>query len=254
MPPAKISRPGIQQAHGESRWNRPGSSAPSKPTPTAKRNSGTNANSPSRVGVGSNFNGLNKGIHSADTYHFSSSRNRSNDVPRNETIVRAHDHRYKTAQRGGNTNCGRNSKSGTPPTPMHTPSEIAIIANRWSNVPTEIQTQEAQQRERNRASRLARKAEETASGVKHPSPPQPSVVENFRRVGVMSAEGMVASRAKLERRDLKQVATNAIVNNCMGNKVVLDVAGIDKDSLGELPPHIRFPFMTLLKLTGEKWM
>jgi len=56
--------------------------------------------------------------------------------------------------------------------------------------------QEALEREKNRAVRLAREAREAATGIKEPSPVQPSLVESFKKMDVQSEEGKTASRIR----------------------------------------------------------
>ena len=78
----------------------------------------------------------------------------------------------------------------------------------WNLTPGNIEVQEAMERERNRAMRLAREAREAATGIKEPPPAQPSLVESFKKMGVQSNQGETASRARMagETRGLEQEA------------------------------------------------
>jgi len=70
----------------------------------------------------------------------------------------------------------------------------------------------------------------------------------------MSFEVKIASRTRLGTHDIKQVAVNTIISNCVRSKVVLDLARIDKASLGNPPPHIRYTPGSVLKIAEEKGM
>jgi hypothetical protein len=84
----------------------------------------------------------------------------------------------------------------------------AQAVQQWNLTPDNIANQEAMEREKNRAVRLAREAREAATGIKEPLPVQPSLVESFKKMDVQSEGGKTASRALVakESRGLQQKA------------------------------------------------
>ncbi|KAI5840710.1 hypothetical protein DFP73DRAFT_172909 [Morchella snyderi] len=110
---------------------------------------------------------------------------------------------------------------GTRPNDNISQEDRSQAVNRWNIAANTIQDEESTERRKNREDRLAREAEEAASGIKREPVVHPKISETWRKVEISDGQGQV---------DRKLVSISKIVRG--------EASAINKDSLTRPPATI----------------